>query len=264
VDVEVRGRRAFAHTGGVELDPSDGVVLLVHGAPADHSVWRYQTRHLAAAGYPVLAVDLPGHGKSEGPALTSVVDMADWLADLVEGLGAPWVTIVGHSMGSLIAAQTAAAHPHLVRSIVLVAPSDRMVVHPGLLDAARRQDRLAADLIVGWSHTGNSRFGHHPDPGVWTASRTRRLLERNAPVLAADLQACAEWDSSVANRIEAPALVIVGERDKMTPARAGKALAALVPHATVAELPGAAHSVHYTEPAALNAALMEWLAGSDG
>ncbi len=264
MDVTVQGRRVFAHTGGVDLEPAGGVVVLIHGAPADHSVWRYQTRHLAAAGHPVLAVDLPGHGKSEGPALTTVVAMADWVAELVEALGAPAVTVVGHSMGSLVAAQTAAAHPRLVRGVVLVAPADRMSVHPDLLDAARREDPLAADLIVGWSHTGRSRFGPHPDPGVWTAAGTRRLLERNAGVLATDLQACAEWDSAVVAGIEAPALVVVGERDKMTPAKAGRALAALLPDATVVQIAGASHSIHYTEPAALNAALLEWLGARTG
>lgn len=263
MEIGVRGRRVFCHTGGVAPDPSAGIVLLVHGAPDDHSVWRYQTRRLAAAGHSVLAVDLPGHGKSEGPPLTSIVEMAHWVADLVREFGADAVTIVGHSMGSLVATQAAAAYPRLVRSIVLVAPSDRMVVHPELLAAAGREDPLAADLIVGWSYAGPARFGGHPDPGVWRPGGTRRLLEKGAGVLANDLRACVEWDGSVAAEVKAPALVILGGRDRMTPASAGRALASALPDATVLELPAASHPVHSTEPAAVNAALLDWLGDAD-
>ncbi len=241
------------------MDASEGVVLLVHGAPADHTVWRYQTRRLAAAGFPVAAVDLPAHSKSQGPALGSIEDMADWVKEVAEALGAPRLTIVGHSMGSLIAVQAAATHPELVAGIFLVAPSEKMLVHPDLLDAAQRQERLAADLIVGWSHTGSGRFGPHRDPGVWKPAGTRRLIERNAGALATDLQACLDWDSTVASDVTAPAMVVVGERDRMTPARAGRALAAVILGAEVVEIPSAGHPTHYTQPEALNEVLIGWL-----
>jgi pimeloyl-ACP methyl ester carboxylesterase len=259
VDLVVRGARVFVHTGGVDLDASDGVVLMVHGAPDDHTVWRYQTRRLAAAGFPVAAVDLPAHSKSEGPPLGSVEEMADWMIDVVRALEAPWVTIVGHSMGSLIAVQAAATHPEMVRGIFLVAPSEKMAVHPDLLDAAERHDRLAADLIVGWTHTGSGRFGPHDDPGVWKPAATRRLIERNAGVLAGDLQACVDWDSIVAGDVRAPTMVVVGERDRMTPAKAGRALAEIIPGAEVAEIPSAGHPIHYTRPGVLNDLLTGWL-----
>ena len=259
MELVVRGSPVFVHTGGVELDPSEGVVLLVHGAPDDHTVWRYQTRRLAAAGFPVAAVDLPAHSKSQGPALGSIEEMAVWVVEVVGALGAPQVTIVGHSMGALIAVQAAATRPELVAGIFLVAPSEKMLVHPDLLDAAQRQDRLAADLIVGWSHTGSGRFGPHRDPGVWKPASTRRLIERNAGALASDLQACVEWDSTVASDVKVPAMVVVGERDRMTPARAGKALARIIPGSEIVEIPSAGHPTHYTQPEALNEALVGWL-----
>ncbi len=255
----VGGSLVFAHTGGVELDSSQGVVLLVHGAPDDHTVWRYQTRRLAAAGFPVAAVDLPAHSKSQGPALGSIEEMADWVIAVAGALGAPRVTIVGHSMGSLIAVQAAATHPELVAGIFLIAPSEKMLVHPDLLDAAQRQDRLAADLIVGWTHTGSGRFGPHRDPGVWKPASTRRLIERNAGALGTDLQACLEWNSTVASDVKAPAMVVVGERDRMTPARAGRALARVIPGSEVVEIPSAGHPTHYTQPEALNQVLVGWL-----
>ncbi|HSJ29082.1 MAG TPA: alpha/beta hydrolase [Acidimicrobiia bacterium] len=262
--MDLDGRAVFLHTGGVDLDPSDGVILLVHGAPDDHSVWRYQTRWLASAGYPVAAVDLPGHGRSEGPALESVTAMAEWVIRLVEELGASKVVIVGHSMGSLIATQAAADRPDLVEGIALVAPAQRMHVHPDLLAAAREQDPVAADLVVGWSHTGGDRFGAHLDPGVWKPAAARRLLEKNAAVLGVDLAACSSWDGSVATQVRCRSLVVVGGRDRMTPAREGKALAgAIAGPVVVVELAGAAHPMHYTRPEELNTILREWLEGGE-
>ena len=109
MEFEVAGRRAFAATGGRAFDPSLPAVAFVHGAGMDHSVWALQTRWFAWHGHAVLAADLPGHGRSEGPPLGTVEEMADWLLALVAGSGAGRAALVGHSMGALAA--LAAARP---------------------------------------------------------------------------------------------------------------------------------------------------------
>lgn len=106
--VDVQGRPAYAYTGGRTFDPTRPVVVLVHGAQHDHSVWALQSRFLAHHGRSVLAVDLPGHGRSAGPPLSTVEAMADWIVALLAAVGARHASIVGHSMGSLIALETAA------------------------------------------------------------------------------------------------------------------------------------------------------------
>lgn len=256
-------RSVFLHTGGVDLDRRNGVVLLVHGAGNDHTIWRFVTRRLAAAGWPVVAVDLPGHGKTDGPALGSIQAMADWCFDVVDSLGADEVTIVGHSMGSLIAMEMACRQPGRIRGIALFSPATHMAVHPELQEAADRRDNLATDLIVGWSHSGRSRFGHHTAPGLWMAGANRRLLERNIGSLGADLVACSEWDGSAAfGQVHAPTLVIVGEKDVMVPARAGRELAAELPHAELVEIPGGAHASLYDHPDEVVGPLIGWLASN--
>ena len=62
-------RVAYAYTGGKSWQPNRAGVVFVHGALHDHSVWILQSRYLAHHGYNVMAVDLPGHGRSAGPAL---------------------------------------------------------------------------------------------------------------------------------------------------------------------------------------------------
>lgn len=263
MDLTVQGRGVFGHTGGVAPRVDDQVVLLVHGAGNDHSVWRYQTRLLAGMGVPVLAVDLPAHGRSEGPALPSIEDMAGWVVALLDTLEVDRATIVGHSMGSLVAIASAAADPGRVRRIALIGSSGTMMVHPDLQSAADAGDRVAIDLIVGWSHTAGSRFGGHRQAGMWTAGQTRRLLERNLSPLGTDLAACAAFDGTgVAAGLEVDAVVISGERDVMTPARAGVALAEqLGTRAHV--IPRGSHVSVYDHPEAVNAVLIPWLTGSD-
>ena len=62
----------------------------------------------------MLAPDLPGHGRSSGTPLPTIAEMADWTAALLDAAGAPKAQLVGHSMGSLIALETAARHPDKV------------------------------------------------------------------------------------------------------------------------------------------------------
>ena len=85
--LSVQGQQAYAYTGGKPFDPSLPTVVFIHGAQHDHSVWILQSRYLAHHGYGVLAVDLPGHGRSAGAPLASVEDMAAWVAALLDAAG---------------------------------------------------------------------------------------------------------------------------------------------------------------------------------
>ena len=75
--LDVNGRAAYAYTAGSA--PGNHAIVFIHGAQNDHSVWTAQARALARDGHHVLAVDLPGHGRSAGPALATVEAMAAWL-----------------------------------------------------------------------------------------------------------------------------------------------------------------------------------------
>ncbi|HET9043413.1 MAG TPA: alpha/beta fold hydrolase, partial [Burkholderiales bacterium] len=87
MDLTVQGRKAYAYTGGKAFDAALPCVVFIHGAEHDHSVWVLQSRYLAHHGYGVLAVDLPAHGRSEGPPLASVEAIADWTTALLDAAG---------------------------------------------------------------------------------------------------------------------------------------------------------------------------------
>ena len=116
MDIEVDGARAFAATGGKTFDPGLPVTVFVHGAAFDHTVWKLQARYFAWHGGSVLAVDLPGHGRSEGAPRRSIPEMADWLVALLDAAGVGAANLVGHSMGALVALEAAARHGARVRS----------------------------------------------------------------------------------------------------------------------------------------------------
>src|SRR5260221_3666868 len=94
----VQGYPAFAYTGGRTFDPALPAVVFVHGAAMDHSVWQWQSRYFAHHGFGVLAVDLPAHGRSPGPARTSIGALADWVAFFIESASLRRAAVVGHSM----------------------------------------------------------------------------------------------------------------------------------------------------------------------
>ena len=122
MNIECRGETVNIATGGVEVDRDLPPVVLLHGAGMDRTVWSQQTRYLAHHGFAAMAVDLPGHGESGGEPLSSIAEMADWVAEAITEIGLGPAHLVGHSMGSLISLEVAARHPEAVAPRMMVAP----------------------------------------------------------------------------------------------------------------------------------------------
>ena len=129
----VDGVETFATTGGKEFDPKLPLVVFLHGAGFDHSMWALFSRWFSHHGYSVLAPDLPGHGRSKGKLISSISGMADWVTRLIAASGATKAGLVGHSMGSLIALDLAARHPDKVSALSLIGVGAAMPVSPDLL-----------------------------------------------------------------------------------------------------------------------------------
>ena len=139
MELLVNGHKTFCYTGGKPFDPAQPTVVLIHGVLNDHSVWAMQSRYLAHHGWNVLAVDLPGHCKSAGPAPASVEEAADFIIALLDAVGAPRAALVGHSWGSLIALEAAARLQERVSHLALVGTAFPMKVSPapsGLITSA--------------------------------------------------------------------------------------------------------------------------------
>jgi pimeloyl-ACP methyl ester carboxylesterase len=258
MQVSVMGTETFVATGGRQFDPALPTVVLLHGAGFDHTAWALQSRWFAHHGHGVLAPDLPGHGLSSGAPLRTIADMADWTAALLDAAGVARARLVGHSMGSLIALETAARHPTRVSALGLIGTAAIMTVGPDLLKAAEDNDHSAIDMVSIWGLGFQAELGGSLAPGLWMHAGAQRVLEQCRPgVLFNDLTACNAYQNALAAAagITVPTTVILGERDMMTPAKAGQALAAALPNARIVVLRGAGHMMMAERPDELLAAL---------
>lgn len=265
MDITVGNKKVFAATGGRPLDPHKPLVVLLHGAGQDRTIWVLQTRYLAHHGFSVLALDFPGHGGSEGPPLATVEEMSEWVADVIRAVGATSAALVGHSMGSFVAIQCAADHRDLVVRLALVGVSVEMPVHPQMLAAAEANEQHAVDLMVGWSHSSHGHRGGHQQPGSWMVGGSKRVVERSAPgVLYAGFSACMNRGSilDAAAQVRVPALFLLGGDDKMTPPESGKQVASTVAESTVVVLPDVGHSMLAEAPVEVRRQLADFLANS--
>jgi pimeloyl-ACP methyl ester carboxylesterase len=258
MNLTVNGKEVFAATGGREFDKGLPAVALIHGAGFDHSAWALHSRWFAHHGFAVLVPDLPGHGRSKGPALKTIAEMADWIAALLDAAGAAKAHLIGHSMGSLIALETAARHPAKVSALGLIGTAATMTVGPDLLKAAEANDHDAIDMVSIWGLGFEAEIGGSLAPGMWMHGGAQRVLQHCAPgVLFSDLSACNSYQDALAAgaKVAVPTTLILGEKDMMTSAKAGKALASAIPQARTVVLRGAGHMMMAERPDELLAAL---------
>ncbi|MDD9878689.1 MAG: alpha/beta hydrolase [Magnetovibrio sp.] len=251
MDVTVDGKRAHAATGSRENAPGDPAVVLVHGAGLDRTIWQMQTRNIAFTGRRCYAVDLPGHGRSDGPALASVAEMADWVIRFMDAAGIDKATLMGHSMGSLITLDAAARHPDRAERLILTGVAETMPVHPDLLAAAEADEPLAPELIVFWGLGEKAQIGGHPLPGLWVHGASEVLLKNaKSGVLGNDLKACDGFGNAAeaAAQVKCPTDFVLGRDDKMTPVKSGVALAGAIDGANVTILERCGHMLMIERP----------------
>jgi len=247
----VDGNEIFVATGGRDFDPNLPAIVFLHGAGMDHSVWALLARAFAHHGCSVLAPDLPGHGHSAGAPLSSIAALADWTAALIDAAGIRAARLVGHSMGSLMALETAARHPEKVTALALIAIAAPMRVSEDLLNAAKANDHAAIDMIAIWGEGYHATLGGSEAPGLWMLGGAERLLERARPgVIFTDLCACNDYRDALAavTKVKVPSAVILGSRDLMTPAKSGKTVAAAIPGCRLTVLEGAGHMLMSERP----------------
>ena len=260
MQIPLHGYSAYAFTGGKDIDPTKPSALFVHGASLDHTVWTLPARYFARHGWNVLAVDLPGHGLSEGKVLAEISQYADWLVEVLNAVGIEQTAIIGHSMGSLITLDCAARHPSRIRALVLVGTAVPMPVTDQLLNAANANDHIAIEMLTAWGHSPAAHFGGNETPGMWMIGGLMRLFERGkAGVLYNDLNACNNYTSGLeaARNIQCPTMLILGQHDMLTPTRAARELAKEIEDSQTVVLPHTGHTIMSERPDALLDSLIQ-------
>jgi pimeloyl-ACP methyl ester carboxylesterase len=227
-------------------------MVLVHGAGENHLVWPASLRRLDTV--QVCALDLPGHGKSGGQGRASVSDYAAVVLGFLDALGMNRAVIGGHSMGGAIAQQFALSYPQRVAGLVLVATGARLRVAPAILSGMLTDWPGTLDLV--------SRYAWGPDaPEELVRLGRAQLAEGDPQVAANDYTACNSFDvMERLGQIAAPALVIGGTADQMTPDKYAKYLAEKIPGARLAMIKGAGHMVMLEQPELVARHVREFLA----
>ncbi len=253
--IDLQTRQAYAYTGGKAFDPALPTAVFIHGAQNDHSVWALQTRYFAHHGFSVLAVDLPGHGRSKGEPLPRVEAMADWLTEALAAAGVRKAVLIGHSMGSLIALETALRAKDTVCGVALVGTAYPMKVSPLLLEASEHREQDAIDMVNIWSHSGIAQKPSAPGPGFYVPGGARRLMQHiargnPAKVFFTDFSACNNYDNgeAAAAALHCPSLMLLGRQDMMTPPKATATLRAALPQVSVVQVDGSGHALMAEQP----------------
>jgi pimeloyl-ACP methyl ester carboxylesterase len=261
--LSVHGSQAYAYTGGKTFNSELPSVVFIHGAQHDHSAWILQSRYLANHGYGVLAVDLPGHGRSSGAALPTVEEIAAWVIALLDAAGVKRAALVGHSMGSLVALEAAGAFADRVAKIALVGSAFPMRVSEELLEATRDDEPLAQDMVNIWSHSTYAAKPSNPGPGFWIVGENLRLMQRIKPgVMHIDFKACNAYAAGRerAGAVRCPALLVLGQDDMMTNPKGARDLQAGIAGQRTVLVKSCGHALMAEQPDAVLDALKGFLA----
>ena len=264
--LDVNGHALYCYTGGKAFDPALPTAVFIHGVLNDHSVWILQTRYLAHHGWNVLAIDLPGHGKSGGDAPASVESAAVSVTALLDAAGVHKAALIGHSWGSLIALEIAATRPDCVSHLAMVGTALPMAVSPGLLAMSQAKPLQAIDLVNQFSHSMLAPPPSAMGPGTWLYGTARALMRR---VLASNgavnvfyrgFKACDDYKTGLEAMasVRCPVLLVLGENDQMTPPHAAQGLVRHAANATVVVV-AAGHQMMLEAPEAVLSALKDFL-----
>lgn len=251
---DIDGLRIHYHAAGNPAARQGQRVLYVHGTGCNTRVWEQHMHAIAEAHTPV-AIDLPGHGRSEGRGFRGAADYGHFVVELARHLGWDRFVVAGHSMGGAIALTMAVYHPDLLNGLMLIDTGARLRVHPDILRASRQAaatgQRLATDRAWGY------------------ASSTAQSVVDTVAAMTADTDprvTYADWicDDSFdfmarVKDIHLPTLAVCGEEDRLTPVKYHQFLQANMPNCRLATIKQAGHWSYVEQPAAFTAVVRSFL-----
>jgi 2-hydroxy-6-oxonona-2,4-dienedioate hydrolase len=219
------------------------VLVLVHGLGCSTDYWVRNGAWLAAAGFRVLAPDLPGFGRTEGPrAGLSIVQQAYAVSVFAEAMRLGPAAYLGHSLSCQTVLELACTEPARVTALILAAPTGdrrkKRLIREAigfLRDIPREPPSLVPIIVDAYMRAGVIRWTR-----TWFAGKRHDAFD-------------------AAKGIQAPALVLVGERDPVVPVPFAEAIAETIRSARLRMIPDAAHALIYDQPAGFNGAVVEFL-----
>lgn len=276
--VSIGGQNICFSTNGIAVAPKRPTLVLVHGAGGSKLDWPQSWRSVAEAtapfglpastavlpgqggqslhSYPVLALDLPGHGGSDGQSLSEIDSYGAVVIRFIEALGLENVCLVGHSMGVGVVLSAALQSSERISSLCPIAGAARMPVTPELLKGLQNQteDTVAAIARSCW---------HKSTPEHFVKTTQQRMMSAGGNVLLNDFTACSKLDlSAKLPALQVPTLILASQEDRLVNTAEINAMAQAIPKAQLQIFHECGHFLHVERASVAAAALAGFLANA--
>ncbi len=253
---QLENKNIHASDSGQGIDINKDTIVFLHGSGLSHIVWSLAEQFFSSKNYNVLSIDLPGHGNSDGPCLDSIEKIADWMEKVFDKLKLKNLILVGHSQGCLEILEYSSRYKERLKKLVFVGGSNKMPVHPDLIELAQSGHPDAVKLMMKWGYEGSKKFiGGNPVEKIIQSPRDI------SEILAVDLNACNNYSngSEAAKAINLPSMLIFGELDKMVNLEAGKKFSNLIKNSTTHVIKGCGHMIMIEKAFEMREKILEFL-----
>ena len=253
---QIENKNIFASDTGQGIDIKKKTIIFLHGSGLSHIVWSLTEQFFSNKNFNVLSIDLPGHGNSDGPCLDSIEKIADWLERIFSKLNLNNLILVGHSQGCLEILEYASKYKDRLNKLVFIGGSNKMPVHPDLIELAHNGDSDAVKLMMKWGYEGSKKFiGGNPVEKIIQSPRDI------SEILAVDLNACNNYSNGAeaAKTINFPSLLIFGELDKMVNLEKAKKFGGLIKNSTTHVIKGCGHMIMIEKAFEMREKILEFL-----
>ncbi len=253
---QLENKNIHASDSGQGIDINKDTIVFLHGSGLSHIVWSLAEQFFSSKNYNVLSIDLPGHGNSDGPCLDSIEKIADWMEKVFDKLKLKNLILVGHSQGCLEILEYSSRYNERLKKLVFVGGSNKMPVHPDLIELAQSGHSDAVKLMMKWGYEGSKKFiGGNPVEKIIQSPRDI------SEILAVDLNACNNYSngSEAAKVIDLPSMLIFGELDKMVNLEAGKKFSNLIKNSTTHVIKGCGHMIMIEKAFEMREKILEFL-----
>ena len=253
---QLENKNIHASDSGQGIDINKDTIVFLHGSGLSHIVWSLAEQFFSSKNYNVLSIDLPGHGNSDGPCLDSIEKIADWMEKVFDKLKLKNLILVGHSQGCLEILEYSSRYKERLKKLVFVGGSNKMPVHPDLIELAQSGHSDAVKLMMKWGYEGSKKFiGGNPVEKIIQSPRDI------SEILAVDLNACNNYSngSEAAKEIDLPSMLIFGELDKMVNLEAGKKFSNLIKNSTTHVIKGCGHMIMIEKAFEMREKILEFL-----
>ena len=253
---QLENKNIHVSDSGQGIDMNKDTIVFLHGSGLSHIVWSLAEQFFSSKNYNVLSIDLPGHGNSDGPCLDSIEKIADWMEKVFDKLKLKNLILVGHSQGCLEILEYSSRYKERLKKLVFVGGSNKMPVHPDLIELAQSGHSDAVKLMMKWGYEGSKKFiGGNPVEKIIQSPRDI------SEILAIDLNACNNYSngSEAAKVIDLPSMLIFGELDKMVNLEAGKKFSNLIKNSTTHVIKGCGHMIMIEKAFEMREKILEFL-----